>query len=94
MMNEMRETIQRNMLRYQCGHDMVCRGCKAILDAKRAVSLDFYTQDQKTLGGTKVVCSRCYDAKLSGGRIESLMQGTAWPHIVVTDGRTLWRKRP
>lgn len=85
----MRRTVERNMLRFQVGQAIFCPACKRILDTRRAVGLDFYRGEE--LGGSKVVCTSCYDAKLGGGKLEAQLEGTGLS-LKVIDGRELFRR--
>ncbi len=79
-------TLQRNMLKFHCGHELWCKGCGDVLDARRAVELDYH--DEKELRFTKLLCAQCYDSIL-----KKLPNGITIPEpwrIVITDGRLLF----
>jgi hypothetical protein len=83
-MSELELYAKKQMLEYHAGHDIFCRGCQKILDARRAVELDFYKDGDLKQSG--VVCATCYDSRLKDRSIPGIT-------IEVTDGRIIFASR-
>ena len=57
----MQETVQKNMHKFQVGHQMFCPLCQTVLDVRQSVSVDILKGAE--LLSTRVLCAKCYDAK-------------------------------
>lgn len=91
----MENIVKANLLRYECGHKMVCPGCKGILDCARAVSADVLKNGM--IAKSYIRCAACFDSAKPG--LEKAIADTnatepGWS-LDITDGRTInWRLVP
>lgn len=84
-------TVTRNMLKWAVGKQITCPRCQDILDAKRAVMCERDNQ-----GGTIIQCARCWDAHHEPGEVTDGRK--LWPPRVHSPkpgktamSRTTWR---
>ena len=88
LFDAMREEVTGNMLRYQVGQQMFCPVCSAILDYRRAVSVDVMVKGK--LHRTAVSCAPCWDTDL-GPKIHAMATKLADQGVTVetVDGRNM-----
>lgn len=87
--------LKKNMLKWQVGREITCKGCGAVMDCADAVAIDL-SGDGKLITSI-VVCSSCFDGK-AGDRIQptvnALTERTGKVITVeITDGRDLFGKK-
>jgi len=76
--------LNGQMLRYQAGHQMWCRGCETLLDLRDAVSVDLHRGDRLT--GSVMYCGDCWDRAHALARSAAARKGLT---LTITDGRTV-----
>lgn len=84
IMTELEKTLKRNMLRFHCGREIFCPGCRQVLDARRAVEIDFHQGGN--LAHSAIRCASCFDARAEYWRTPTAEGLTR----EIVDGRALW----
>jgi hypothetical protein len=84
------QTLQRNTLKYHCGHTMFCPQCGRILDCKRAVEIDLMEIGQ--LRKSYILCAPCWDdRKLAMHDLATQSNGRFT--LEIQDGRVLFARK-
>jgi hypothetical protein len=83
MLELLERRLTGNLLRYQVGQQMWCRGCDNLLDVQNTVSLDLLREGE--LLSTTAYCGDCWDRARAVARAKARRLGCV---LEVTDGRT------